>query len=405
MKVCFILITNGWGGGENVVHQLISCLLTRNVEVSIILNHEMRGYFEDMDMKIFDLGNLFDSKNLFKMILKPQNSLKSSESKPIKLINMLLMYIYFYRARDKIENFLRTNEINLIHSNLEYSDMLGYILQKSKCNIKWVSTIHGPWFSLFYDKSNFSSISNRIFTGFLRKAFKSMDNVVFVSKYLYEQSQIIFKSEIDGKGKIIHNGLDIKSMTTIDKETFEFNAEGTFKILFPGGPKLKKGGDILIKAVKNVLPLIPDLKLYIALEVPKNHLIRKLVRKCGMENNVEFLGFLKPEKYKVVLNSVDILAMPSRMEPFGMVYLEAMAAGVPVIASNIGGATEIINNLQNGILVSPKPEDVSEAILKLYNDENLRKEISENNLRDVNEFDWETIVEHYFDLYNNLILG
>jgi glycosyltransferase involved in cell wall biosynthesis len=272
------------------------------------------------------------------------------------------------------------------------------IRQTAKNNLKWISNIHGPWFELFYSESKLSFFSNKFIIFFLRKAFESMERIVFVSSYLYHQSQDIFGKVVLDKGLVIHNGINTSN---IKKSSYKLN-DG-FNILFPGGPKLKKGGDILITAINELVEIIPNLNLYVALEVPEDHLIRRLVKKYGLENNVQFVGFLKPDKYMTLLNSVDILAMPSRMEPFGMVYLEAMAVGVPIIASDVGGATEIIEDYRNGILTSPEPIAVSEAILTLYRDKSLREIISNNNLEDIHKFQWNNIVNDYIEEYNGVI--
>jgi len=65
MKICFIVISNGWGGGENIVHQLTSSLIKKNINVSIILNNEIKKYFADLDVEIINLGSLFNSKCLY----------------------------------------------------------------------------------------------------------------------------------------------------------------------------------------------------------------------------------------------------------------------------------------------------------------------------------------------------
>lgn len=399
MKICFVVTSSGWGGGENVVHQMVSCLIKKNIDVSIILNNEIKEYFEDLDVEIVDLGSFFDSKSLFKMIINPEISVSSSNPKSIPILNLLLMFIYFFRVKKRINNYLKENNIDIVHSHIEYSDILCYILNSTKENVKWICNIHGPWFTLFYSTSKFSSLSNFFIIKFLKKAFKRMDRVVFVSEYLYNESKKVFGDIVEDKGIIILNGIN----------TYNINKENTldlkagFNILFPGGPKLKKGGDILIDAIKDLVDEIPDLNLYIALEVPENHLIKQLVKKYSLESHVNFVGFLKPDIYMALLNSVDLLAMPSRMEPFGMVYLEAMALGTPIIASNVGGGVEIIKNGHNGILTSPEPYEVSNAILNIYNDNKLRKRISENNLKDINNFEWKVIIDKYIELYFKLI--
>ena len=399
MNICFVLISNGWGGGENVVYQMVSCLIKKNIKVSIILNHEIKEYFEDLDVQLLDLGSLFDSKSLMKMILNPKTSIFSDNPHPIKLFNLLLMFTYFYRVKKRINNYFKDNNVDIIHSHIEYADILCYILNSAKDKVRWLSNLHGPWFSLYYSESKFSVVSNFFIIKFLKRAFKRIDRIVFVSKYLYDESMKIFGRLVTEKGIIILNGIN---SSNINKEKHVDLKEG-FNVLFPGGPKLKKGGDILIEAVNNLVKEIPNLNLYIALDVPEKHLIRQMVKNYGLERRVNFVGFLKPDKYVAFLNSVDILAMPSRMEPFGMVYLEAMKLGIPIVASNIGGGAEIINDYRNGILTPPESHEVANAILTLYNDIELRKRISENNLKDITNFEWVSIIENYIELYNDLI--
>lgn len=399
MKICFIIISNGWGGGENVVHQLISSLVKKNIEVSIILNNEIINHFNDLEVEIINIGSLFNTECLYKMIFNPESPLISYKQKPVKILNLLLIFIYFFRIKKQISNYLNDKSIDLIHSHLEYSDILSYMVKNNNNNIKWLSNIHGPWLSLFYSNSKFSSISNFFIIKFLKRAFKKMSKIVFVSEYLYNESEKIFGSIIKDKGVVIHNGINISS---INKENTIELKKG-FNILFPGGPKLIKGGDILIESIKGLIDEIPDLNVYIALDVPENHLIRQMVKKYNLENYVNFVGFLKKEKYMAFLNSVDILVMPSRMESFGMVYLEAMALGIPVIASKVGGIPEIVKDQHNGILTSPNPDDVSKAILTLYMDKKMRENISRNNLNDARKFEWTNLAEKYIKFYSQIV--
>ena len=106
-----------------------------------------------------------------------------------------------------------------------------------------------------------------------------------------------------------------------------------------------------------------------------------------------------PRYYK----SADICVFPSRLEGFGIVILEAMASGIPIIASNTGGIREIISNGKNGMLFKPGDADaLSKAILALYQDLDLRKKISQAALKTVTEYNWENIAERYISLYKYL---
>lgn len=406
MKVCFLMISKGWGGGENVVHQMLSCLIDNGIDVFLITNNEMKPYFEDLNLEIIDLGSLYDSGSLTRMIFNTNKVSITSESRPIKALNMLLMYIYFHRVKGKIRKLLEDRQVDILHTHLEYSDIMGLSLflgnNKSfngKKKIKWIVNIHGPWFSLFYDEHEFPGAFNSIFQMLLQKIFHTADKVVFVSKYLYDQVKICFPSEDwNNKGLVIHNGLDLSKAENLP----DYRVKKGFNMLFPGGPKLKKGGDILIEAVNEVVNEDLDINLYIALDVPEDHIIRRMVRDYQLEDRVNFVGFLKTKDYMSLLSQMDVLVLPSRMEPFGMVYLEAMSLGIPVIASNIGGGVEIVKNKRNGLLVSPNPKSVAEAIFAMYNDPNMRKKMSKNNLEDIINFSWNKIIRNYLQVYQDL---
>ena len=80
-----------------------------------------------------------------------------------------------------------------------------------------------------------------------------------------------------------------------------------------------------------------------------------------------------------------------------------MASGKPIIASDIGGIPENIENLENGILIKPKEENIAETVVDLWNDKALMDKISKNNLVRAKRYDWEKVVQRYIDLYNNIL--
>ena len=296
--------------------------------------------------------------------------------------------------------FIDDNGVVIVHSHLEYADILGYLLKNEKCErIKWITSLHGHWFSLLQHGVSNPFLGDRYSINFLKNAFAMADAVLFPSVYLQKEFHDIIK-EPTHDSIVIPNGIDLKEINL--KIMKKSTSQGKFHIFFPGGPKLTKGGDILIEALNLIKDIIP-FELSIALDVPKDHKIRQLIQEYNMEANVHFVGFLEKNEYFEIINSSDVMAMPSRVESFGLAYLEAMALGVPVIGSKTTGAAEIIKNYHNGILVAPKPDDVAEALLTLYNDKNLSEKISQNNLSDVKKFDWEQIIEVYIELYQRII--
>jgi len=132
--------------------------------------------------------------------------------------------------------------------------------------------------------------------------------------------------------------------------------------------------------------------LYVAGDVPRNHVLRRLVVANNLEKDVTFTGFLNVQDYRRLLRSVDALVMPSREEGFGIVFLEAMALGKPVIAGNTGGVPELIENGRNGLLVELDSERIAAAIISLYKGQELRDRLIRNSLSDLPGFEWKNIV-------------
>jgi len=106
----------------------------------------------------------------------------------------------------------------------------------------------------------------------------------------------------------------------------------------------------------------------------------------------------------------DVFVLPSiidsggETEGLGMVILEAMKSGLPVIASSVGGIIEIIKNEENGLLVPPKdPKSIAVAIEKLLSDSELRKKFIENSKKTLEEFLPQTIAHQHLDIYHNLV--
>jgi glycosyltransferase involved in cell wall biosynthesis len=199
---------------------------------------------------------------------------------------------------------------------------------------------------------------------------------------------------------VISNGINLADIQRGSSQKSEL--KGEFKLLFPGGSKFVKGGDLLVTAMATLKGKIPNIHLYIALDVPKSHLLRRMVQQYGLEENVTFSGFLPIHDYRRLLNSVDVLVMPSRGEAFALACLEAMALGKPIVATKVGGIPDVVIHGRNGLLVNPNPDEIAQAILELHRNEELRRKMESNNLQDVAVFDWSGIVDQYLKVDSDL---
>jgi len=214
-----------------------------------------------------------------------------------------------------------------------------------------------------------------------------------------------------------------------DDYTIEPLSDGQL-ILYAGRLSYQKGLDILINAFKRVVNVFPDAKL-VALGIPTgdyNYLYSIIEAFKEIRNNARLIvGRIDEVIYKALFYSSDVLVVPSRWEPFGIVAIEAMALGTPVIASRVGGLREIITDIRedkekgNGLLVNVNEEDLSKGILtalsliKFYEtgnqeylwvselkgiDREFWEKVRKNAIRTVNEkFRWENIVNELLNAY------
>ncbi len=162
-----------------------------------------------------------------------------------------------------------------------------------------------------------------------------------------------------------------------------------------------KGFDILLKAQQMARKKIPGINLKIAGEGPDREMLIEKSLRMGMGGNVAFLSFITGEEKIRCFSGCRFVVCPSRYESFGMVVLEAMAAGKPVLAFDVGGISELVRHGENGLLVPPENVDsLCESMIKLWS-----REIRFSKIRlteTARAYDWKTITDKYLSLYQSL---
>jgi glycosyltransferase involved in cell wall biosynthesis len=148
---------------------------------------------------------------------------------------------------------------------------------------------------------------------------------------------------------------------------------GRFEILCPARLETHKGIDVLLRAFVQVLAQRPDVHLTVAGGGALAAELEQLVRDLGVRGGVTFAGALPPDRMADALNRADAVALPSRSEGLPLALLEAMAAGKPVVATQVGGMPEVICDGENGLLVATEdPGALAEALSRLASDAQLR---------------------------------
>lgn len=178
-------------------------------------------------------------------------------------------------------------------------------------------------------------------------------------------------------------------------------------VLFMGRMCHQKGPDLLLEAIPNVVSFKGDTQFIFAGggDDMINH-INGRAQWLGVDHNVHLVGYVhNNEKYNL-FKSCDMVCVPSRNEPFGIITLEAWAAAKPVVATDVGGSREIIQNFYNGIKVYQNPESIAWGIKYLLGDptgESIRR-MGENARKSVREFTWTQTAKKYLNIYEEFFV-
>ena len=201
-----------------------------------------------------------------------------------------------------------------------------------------------------------------------------------------------------GEYRIIPNGVDLERFA--NAEPFEELRDGTLNILFVGRFEERKGLIHLLKAYHRLRKRKVDARLLVIGDGPKRREYKRFVGLRGIRD-VEFLGRVSDEDKVRYFASADIYCAPNTgQESFGIVLLEAMAAGVPIVASDIHGFKRVVERNVQGLLVEPRnPRALAAALYTLARDPDLRHEMGEAGRARAPEFSWDRVTERIVDFY------
>ncbi len=157
-----------------------------------------------------------------------------------------------------------------------------------------------------------------------------------------------------------------------------------------------------LKAAKIVLAKFPETHFILAGKGELSGKIHNLARELNIQNNFHIIGY-QTDSYQI-LSSLDLFVLPSRQEGLGSVLLEAMNAKLPIVATNAGGITDIIEDKQNGLIAEKEnSQELAKAQIKLIENENLRKALAEEGYKRRINFSSEKMAEATFKIYEETI--
>jgi glycosyltransferase involved in cell wall biosynthesis len=182
-----------------------------------------------------------------------------------------------------------------------------------------------------------------------------------------------------------------------------FPGAGRKELLFVGRLVWFKNVDMLLRAMKIALKAA-DVRLTIIGTGPKERELKEIAAQLQLGKSVVFKGEMSHERVIDHMKKSDLFVFPSKNEPRGLVLIEAMLAGLPIIAVNRGGPKDIVKDGRNGYLVGPEDhEGMAGKITALLKDKKAYERMSRNNVEDVKRYGWEKVVKMWEGIYAKVL--
>ncbi len=227
------------------------------------------------------------------------------------------------------------------------------------------------------------------------------------SNYMRDEVVRIFELPHD-KVDVIPNGIEFDEFCSDEQPgrlRRKYLDPGERMVLFVGRLVYEKGVQTVIEAMPEVLKQVPDTRFLIAGTGPHARSLKALTEEVGLEEHVRFLGFVDAESLIRLYQCADLTVVPSIYEPFGMVVLEAMVAGSPVIAGDTGGLKEIVVHEETGLKFTPGcPVSLADAMTRILSDRDLAARLTSDARAFVGErYNWSRISQHTIDVYKRAV--
>lgn len=343
---------------------------------------------------VFELGNRLEEKGHNVTLITADKPKKGMELKPelveVRKFTNHLFFNQYFAAPIMYKEIMVRGEFDVIHCH-EMVFWSGIFAKLSGKDAEFVYTVHGipeklasrklPWIIRKY-----LNLEQLLFT-------KIADKIISVSKHTLKDIKKLYRPR-DSKLVQIYNGVD----TSRFKPCETFNNQ----ILFVGRLIEIKGPHLVLEAFSSIASEFPDCKLIIVGQGKMGEYLKDKAEYENLSDRIEFKQDVSDEQL-AKLYAQSIFIMPSSYEGQGIVYLEAMSSGAPVIACENSAIPEMIINGQNGFLSPRNAKELAKYLKKLLTEEELREDFGRNARKSMERFDWDNIIEETEVEYEKLV--
>ena len=225
------------------------------------------------------------------------------------------------------------------------------------------------------------------------------DRVIAISSDA--QSELVSRYPVsEAAVRLIHHGVDAEEFTP-EEPTHDAVSDEKTTFLHVGRLVSRKHVDLAIEAVADADN--SDLELIIAGDGRHKDRLQKRTRELGLNGQVDFPGYVPQDELPSLYASAEGFLFLSRYEGFGLTFLEAMAAGTPVIGTEVGGFPDIATHEVDSLFVERDPSEVSQAINRIARDAELKDSLAESARQTAEEYTWDRTANQTEQLYRDLV--
>jgi len=310
------------------------------------------------------------------------------------------LLVYFRKAYFFARKLVRLSEkmkkkYDLSHSF--FSVPCGFIslLLKWQYDIPYIISLRGSDVPGYSDRF---TVLYRFITPIIRLIWKKAAFVVANSQGL---KNLALANGTKKPIEIIYNGID----TDRFRPEYPMRPKGNF-IITPGASRItaRKGLKYLVKAIFKLSSDYPNLILKIMGEGNEEKNLKNFVKELQIENRVEFLGRISSEKTTAFYQEASIFVLPSLNEGMSNAMLEALACGLPILATDTGGTKELLKERENGFVIKMKDSDsIAEKIRLLIDDQDLLMDMGRKSREIAEKMSWKNVARQYIELYEKTV--
>lgn len=357
------------GGGSNACYYLLKEFSKQNLEVDLVTSSATG---------LSETEKIGENVTIYKVPIY---------KKDIHYWTQKEILDYSWKANGRIRELMRTYRYDVIHAFFTVPcGALAYLYKK---NIPFVVSLRGSDVPGFNKRFGLQYV---FLKPMIREIWKKADAVVANSNGLKE---LALETSPNLSIGIIPNGIDTNDFEpAISKENDEIRLLCVSRLIE------RKGIRYLIEAVSKLNS--EKVKLILVGEGNQEAELKQLVRELGLDNSVIFKGYVSHEKISGIYKESDIFVLPSQNEGMSNALLEAMAAGLPVIVTDTGGTSELIDG--NGFIVEKNNSDsIFEALKALIEQPNLLEQMGERSREIAQNLSWNNVSLKYKELYEGLM--